>query len=276
MDRITFDDRSDGAVFERSGIEADGKYGPVFTMGWDGTLDIRYEWTSTEDELLFGPTPLVGYRFHQDRALAKSMSHFELGEKKSNGAKMRIMPRITVSRYPLRLDDYNVSSKDLDDQSLHLENTKIMTGKVYRPEDITRPDQRRSQRFPPGFQNVVYPYFLPNNQVKFFPAPTGHRYELKQCKMILNELDINAFIAKVIKEVQHIKKGKDGFMLAEWEMTLEFGEKGKPSCPFIESHAFDEWEAIARNQQKRPKYREFSPRSKGPSEDLDDLCDNWI
>ena len=276
LDRFSFSDQSDGGVFDESVIEADGKYGPIFAIKWDGTLDIHYRWIPTEEEPTLTPMPSIDHCFYQSQATSQQLLlHQRSGSKGYDWVK-RIAPRIRVNRSPRGLEKHFTRANDMEDEVLHLENTKIMTGKVYHPEDIKCPDQR-SRHYPPlGFHGAIYPYFLPDNRIMFFPAPTGHKYEFKQCKIIFDELDINAFIAKVMKEEEAVKEGKDGFMLAEWEMTLEFGEKGKPSCPFIECNAFDEWEKIARSQRERPKYRDFSPKTIGPSQGPNELFSDWI
>lgn len=140
--------------------------------------------------------------------------------------------------------------------SLSHRHTEVLPGTIYHSQALERSHKRESGRDAlhggnlahvnshQGGEPQTYPYFLPQNQIMFFPAPFGHGYNFENCKMVVNGVDASRVTA-LVNHDEDVKQGRDGTALGDWEMELEF------SAGFLESNAFDEWKAIADEQRKR-------------------------
>ncbi|KAL6714118.1 hypothetical protein ACLMJK_008612 [Lecanora helva] len=265
------DDWTERKVVRKSELDSDGKFCPVFAISQDGTVDISYQWMYTDDENPLTMVSAIDHRTSQSRAQASQRIIGNSAIENYKAGQNEKAQYTDLDNELTLIDDDSTHSHDLE--SLNLEVAKVMTGKVYHPEDIKRPSIKEPEVV------ASSAYLLPVERVEegmmFFPAPTWNDYELRECKVVVDGLDINALIAKATKG-EDIKEGRDGFMVADWRMIMHFDGDEQDACPFAESIIADQREVVAQTQRQLSSYEGSRKQGTEPKAGAEELCSEWI
>ena len=211
---------------------SNGRYAPIAFAGIDSTVEIQHESKSVEEDFSLSPVSSDDQPLDEFPAAAYQCNLHDLDRKSDDDSDDEKPSGIIVHYDHDSPDDTENSSPGIYDEEAWRGLTEMKIETVYSGKGNGSIAIDRSKSTTRHLHHLVHSNLrsdggVDDGGVDFFPALTGHIFELRDCKIVIHEEDINAIIAEVMEEEEDVKKGKNGSTLAKWEMIFQFEDNTK-------------------------------------------------